>query len=95
MPFWPLFLALSLLGIVVAKLYLTTTTPMYLSSAALIVNDENKGVNESQLLESFNVFESKKIVENEIEVLKSTIIIQDVVISLGLNAQIYKSGFFC
>lgn len=94
LPFWPLFLALSLLGIVVAKLYLTTTTPMYLSSAALIVNDENKGVNESQLLESFNVFESKKIVENEIEVLKSTTIIEDVVTTLGLNAQVYKSGFF-
>ena len=94
LPFWPLFLMLAFLGLLLASLYLFTTTPMFQSSAAIIVNDEKKGVNESQLLDSFNVFESNKIVENEIEVLKSKIIIEDAVVTLGLYAIVSKSNFF-
>ncbi|WP_282117766.1 GumC family protein [Maribacter aquivivus] len=94
LPFWPLFLMLAFLGLLLASLYLFTTTPMYQSSAAIIVNDEKKGVNESQLLDSFNVFEPNKIVENEIEVLKSKIIIEDAVVTLGLNAIVSRSNFF-
>ncbi|CAM4143718.1 GumC family protein [Zobellia nedashkovskayae] len=93
-PFWPLFVALFFLGLIGAKLYLSFTTPLYQSDAAMIVNDEKKGVDESQLMESINVFESKKIVENEIEVLMSKSIISDIVSELGLYAQIYESNFF-
>jgi len=77
-----------------AKLVILRTEAKYESSAALIVNDEKKGVDQSQLMESFNVFESKKIVENEIEVIKSKDVIEDVVKTLGLYAKIYTSGFF-
>lgn len=90
LPFWPLFLGLAALGLLLSMLYLLLSTSIYQSSAAIIVNDEKKGVNESQLLESFNVFESKKIVENEIEVLKSKVIIEDVVKSLGLYIKVYE-----
>ncbi|WP_396632355.1 GumC family protein [Maribacter sp. R86514] len=94
LPFWPLFLVLSLLGLILAKVYISKTVPLYESTAALIVNDEKKGVDQSQLMESFNVFEAKKIVENEIEVIKSRDVIEDVVINLGLYSKIYSSSFF-
>lgn len=93
-PFWPLFAALFILGLIGAKLFLGFNNPIYQSDAALIVNDEKKGVNDSQLMESINVFESKKIVENEIEVLLSKSIINDVVEEQGLYAEIQESGFF-
>lgn len=92
-PFWPLLLGLSILGLVLAKVYLLFQTPQYMCNASLIVNDSKKGADQSQLMESFNVFEAKKIVENEIEVLKSKDIIKDVVYALGLYIQICKSEF--
>tara|TARA_R110000744_G_scaffold375905_1_gene489756 strand:- start:13123 stop:15477 length:2355 start_codon:yes stop_codon:yes gene_type:complete len=94
LPFWPLFVALGILGLLMAKIYLWSTIPKYESAAALIVNDEKKGVDQSQLMESFNVFESKKIVENEIEVIKSKDVIEDVVYTLGLYSTVYTSGLF-
>jgi len=94
LPFWPLFVVLGVVGLLMAKLFLLKTEAKYESSAALIVNDEKKGVDQSQLMESFNVFESKKIVENEIEVIKSKDVVEDVVNTLGLYSKIYTSGFF-
>ncbi|MDF4201834.1 polysaccharide biosynthesis tyrosine autokinase [Maribacter sp. SA7] len=94
LPFWPLFLALSVMGLIVAQFYIWNTVPKFESTGALIVNDEKKGVDQSQLIESFNVFESKKIVENEIEVIKSKDVVEDVVNTLGLYSKIYTSGFF-
>ena len=94
LPFWPLFVGLGVLGVLLAQLYILTTEAKYESTAALIVNDEKKGVDQSQLMESFNVFESKKIVENEIEVIKSKDVVEDVVNSLGLYTKIYTTGFF-
>lgn len=94
LPFWPLFVGLFVIGLITASIYLQFTTPLYESSAAIIVNDEKKGVDESQIMESMNVFESKKIVENEIEVLRSKNIIGRVVNDLGLYAPVYASKFF-
>ncbi|WP_405410913.1 GumC family protein [Maribacter sp. Asnod1-A12] len=94
LPFWPLFVVLGFVGLVIAQFYIWNTVPKFESSGALIVNDEKKGVDQSQLMESFNVFESKKIVENEIEVIKSKDVVEDVVNTLGLYANIFTNGFF-
>ena len=94
LPYWPLLLGMVLLGILAASLYLGFTTPKFESSTAVIINDEQKGAEESQLMESINVFESKKIVENEIEVLRSKAVIKDVVNDLKLYAPVYQRGFW-
>ena len=93
-PFWPLFIGLFLLSLIIARTYLFFSTPKYEVSAALIVNDEKKGVDDSEIMESINVFTSKKIVENEVEVLHSKELINDVVYELNLYAEIYENGFF-
>lgn len=92
MPFWPLFLGLFLLGLISAWTYLFFSTPKYEISAALIVNDKKKGVDDSEIMESINVFTSKKIVENEVEVLHSKELINEVVHELSLYATVYESG---
>ncbi|MEX0275523.1 MAG: GumC family protein, partial [Flavobacteriaceae bacterium] len=91
-PFWPLFLVLILLGLLGAWVYLKVTTPYYETSLALIIHDENKGVDDSKIIESTNVFTSKKIVENEVEVLRSKELINEVVERLELYAPIYEEG---
>ena len=94
LPFWPVLLVLAISGLILAKGYLAFSTPKYESNASIVVNDEKKGVDESQLKESFNIFESKKIVENEIEVLHSRDIIEDVVATLNLQISVFKLNFF-
>ena len=51
--------------------YLQFATPLYESSASLLIKDEKKGEDDSKVIESLNQLSTKKIIENESEVIKS------------------------
>lgn len=89
-PYWPLFIALITVSILVAWTYLRYTTPVFEASATLIIKDEKKGVNDSQIVESMNPFSSNKIVENEIEVIQSRKLMKQVVKDLALYAPVFE-----
>src|SRR5690606_36262545 len=91
-PFWPLFLILIIGGLLAAWGYLKFATPIYEASASILIKDEQKGVDESRIVESMNPFDSKKIVENEIEVLQSRDLMHAVVKTLHLYAPIYEDA---
>lgn len=91
-PFWPLFLVLVVVCILAAWAYLKYATPIYEASASIMIKDEEKGVDDSKIMESINPFDSKKIVENEIEVLKSRDLMKSVVRDLNLYAPIYEES---
>lgn len=93
-PYWPLFLVLIILFLVAAWGYLRFATPIYQVSATLIIKDENKGVDESRMTESINAFASKKIVENEIEVIQSRALMKRVATDLHLYAPVYEEWQF-
>lgn len=90
LPFWPLFLILILFSLIAAWGYLKYATPIYQASASIMIKDEKKGVDDSKIMESINPFDSKKIVENEIEVLKSRDLMKAVVRDLNLYAPFYE-----
>jgi capsular exopolysaccharide synthesis family protein len=92
MPYWPMFLLAILLAVGIAYAYLRYATPIYEANATLIIKDEKKGNEESKLMESLDQISSKKIVENEIEVIQSRKIMADVVKRLGLYAPVYAQG---
>lgn len=92
LPFWPLFAVLIFFGLLGAWTYLKWATPVYGVSATLIIKDEKKGVDDARMLESINAFDSKKIVENEIEVIKSRGLMDKVVKELCLYAPLYEEG---
>ncbi|HUR12595.1 MAG TPA: polysaccharide biosynthesis tyrosine autokinase [Flavitalea sp.] len=92
LPYWPLFVTLLIFGGACAWLYLNYATPLYQATATLMVNDEKKGVDDSKLLEALNIYTSKKIVENEIEVLRSRAIMNEVVNELNLYAPVMEDG---
>ena len=94
LPFWPLFAGLLALGLLSAWIYLKAATPIYYSTATLIIKDEKKGVDDAKLTESMNPFDSKKIVENEIEVIKSRGLMTNVVKNLKLYAPLFEDGAF-
>jgi tyrosine-protein kinase Etk/Wzc len=92
LPYWPLFLLAIVLGCGIAYAYLRSATPYYQATATIIIKDEKKGNEESKLVESLDQISSKKIVENEVEIIQSRKIMEDVVRDLGLYASIYEKG---
>lgn len=95
LPFWPLFVILLIASVAGAWAYLNYyATPTYAASASLIVKDEEKGVNASKITESIDAFNANKIVENELNVLRSHALMQQVVLELGLYASIYEDTKF-
>ncbi len=91
LPYWPLFALLIPLFLIGAWGYLKTTTPIYEAAATLIIKDENKGVDDYEVMEGMNPFDSKKIVENEIEVIQSRALMNQVVKNLQLYAPVFEN----
>ncbi|MGB5941998.1 MAG: GNVR domain-containing protein [Leeuwenhoekiella sp.] len=89
LPYWHIFLLALAGALVSARFYLNRVTPLYSISASIIINDEKKGVDGSDLMESINTIDSKKIVENEIEVIRSREVMGMVVSDLKLDTPIY------
>jgi capsular exopolysaccharide synthesis family protein len=94
LPYWPLFIVIVLLFVIGAYCFLLTVIPKYEATASLMVKDEQKGNNDSKSMESLEFISTKKIVENETEVLKSWVLMKEVTKKLHLYAPIYEEGRF-
>ena len=92
LPYWPLFLVFMLISVATLLVYLRFTTPMYETTASILIKDEKKGEEDSKMEEVLNVFNTKKIVENELEVLTSNAIINDVITTMRLYAPINQES---
>ena len=92
LPYWPLFLLALFVGSGIAFAYLRYTIPKYEATATIIIKDEKKGNEDSKLMESLDLISSKKIVENEIEIIQSRTLMINVVKALSLYAPVYEEG---
>ena len=92
LPYWPLFIIMLLVGILGAYLYIRYKVPVYEATATILVKDEKKGIDDSQIMESLNLFGGKKIVENEIEIIRSRTLLKEVVKNLHLYSPVYEEG---
>lgn len=92
LPWWPLFAVLIAITLFAGWIYLRYATPVYETRASLLIKDQKKGLDDSNLMESLNLFGSKKIIENEIEVIKSRSIAREVVKKYYLYAPIAQEG---
>jgi tyrosine-protein kinase Etk/Wzc len=93
-PYWPVFLVLFCFFGLAAWLYLKYTTPIYETTARILINDERKGAEEPKSLETFNKLSGKTIVENEMEVFKSKSLLLEVVNHLKLYAPVSQEKSF-
>ena len=66
--------------------YVSTLTPQYRISASILVKDNQKGDNFS-ILEELELFYNVKVVENEIEILRSYTLLEEVVDELNLQVR--------
>lgn len=87
-PYWPLFLVFFILSAAALYFYLKITVPIYETTASVLIKDEKKGQEDSKMEEVLNVFGTKKIVENELEIFHSNSLIIAVVKKLKLYAPI-------
>ena len=92
LPFWPLFILCTGIGLVVSWYYLRTQTPIYVAAAKVLLKDPQKNGGDSKVLDALNIFSEKKIVENEIIVLRSSSIMEEVVRSLDLYVSVFNQG---
>ena len=88
LPYWPMFILAVILAGGAAFFYLRYTVPIYEATASILIKDEKKGNEDSKMVESLDLISSKKIVENEIEVIQSRSLMEDVVKKLGLYATV-------
>ncbi len=94
LPYWPFFAALIILSLASAYIYLKVATPVYESSASILIKDEKKGQDDSKMEELLNLFDTHKVVENELEILRSNEVLNEVVTQMRLYAPVYtESGW--
>ncbi|GAB3512698.1 polysaccharide biosynthesis tyrosine autokinase [Spirosoma knui] len=89
---WPWFLLSMILAVGAAYLYLLYQVPVYRVQTTLLIKDDKKeGASaDASMLKELNLFSTSKIIENEIEILKSHTLMTRVVTSLGLDVHYYQ-----
>lgn len=90
LPYWPVFVLSVVLCFSLAFLKLRYTVPLYKASATILLKDEETGM--ESVLNALEGKKSKKNVENEIEIIRSRKIMNEVVRKMGLYAQVFMPG---
>ena len=89
---WPMFLFSILLTVTLAFIYLRYTKPIYQVSAVLLIKDDKSNSPGTEILNQLDLFGSTKVVENELEILRSKTLMKRVVDRLHLNVSLIDEG---
>lgn len=92
LPFWPFFIATLMISIAAGWLYLRIAVPKYETTASIMLKDETKGTYDGSTVNSLDQLSDKKIIENELKVLQSRTLMQDVVKRLHLYASFFEES---
>ncbi len=87
---WPVFIVGMLLTVSLAYLYLHYTPPVYNVKAALLIKDAKN--DNGGLIKELNLFPDSRVVDNEMEILRSKSLMKEVVQKLYLNVTYYTKG---
>ncbi|MEC4049266.1 Wzz/FepE/Etk N-terminal domain-containing protein [Flavobacterium sp. SUN046] len=90
----PIVIIVVIISVLSAKKYLTYVTPIYESTAKLRLADVHEGVPGANLFKDLDVFASTNKIATEIEVLKSTSLIEKTLSELPFSLEIYRKGAY-
>jgi uncharacterized protein involved in exopolysaccharide biosynthesis len=82
------------LSLLLAEKYLEYVTPMYQSTAKLKLADNQEGVPSANTVKNLDAFTSTNKIATEIEVLKSSNLLEKALKELPFNTEIYRKGKF-
>lgn len=89
---FPLILVSMIVAMLGARKYLTYVTPMYESTVKLKLADVSEGVPSSNLFKDLDVFANSNKISAEIEVIKSSVLINKVLDNLDFDLEVYRIG---
>lgn len=89
--FLPIVLSM-FVAVMIAKKYLSYIVPQYESTTKVKLADVSEGVQRSNLFKDFDVFASVNKIDAEIELLKSSVLINKALDSLDFDIEIYRQG---
>ncbi len=92
--YWYLYLIFPLLGYGGAWVYLRYAVPEYEVKCSLLIKDEQKGsgLSETALLQELGAIQETKNIENELQILKSQTLMEEVVRELNLGIRYFAVG---
>ncbi|MFN2438480.1 MAG: GumC family protein [Chitinophagaceae bacterium] len=93
-PYWPLFLFFIILSLGAAWYKLQRSKPIYTASASILIKDEVKGNSQSAVIEELNPIDPKNRLENQVAIIKSKVLMEEVVKKLDLYAPVFEEGRF-
>lgn len=93
-PFWPLFITSLFISIICAWFYLKLQTPVFEATAQILLKNQQTSKVETKVLDELINLDENTSVENEIELIKSSKVINQVVKELNLYIPIYFKGKF-
>ncbi|MEO6668382.1 MAG: polysaccharide biosynthesis tyrosine autokinase [Ferruginibacter sp.] len=91
-PYWLLFTVFIVIGLLAAFVYKLIIPPLYEASARVMIQDNKKGAEISKQVEALDVLQSKKIIDNETDVIVSKPLLLEVISKLRLYAPVYKKN---
>ncbi len=91
---WPWFVLSLSLALGGAYVYLLYKQPIYRIQASLLLQDEKRGNGQTNPLKELEGYSPKKVVENELEVLHSSTLMNSVVTNLHLDARYFRKTAF-
>jgi len=94
--YWKLFLASLVICMILGVLYLKTATPVYEVSSTVLLKDDKKGGGVAELgaLKDLGLMDVQNNVDNELEILKTSNLTEQVVRDLGLYVSYTGIGTF-
>ncbi|GAB4012819.1 polysaccharide biosynthesis tyrosine autokinase [Spirosoma migulaei] len=92
--FWPWFIVSVGLCLAGAYVYLRYKQPVYRIQASLLLQDEKRGSAQTNPLKELEVYSPKKVVENELEILRSSSLMDQVVSNLHLDTRYFRETSF-
>ncbi|WP_266363397.1 GumC family protein [Tellurirhabdus rosea] len=87
---WKWFAASLVVALAAGYIYLQFQVPLYKVQSSLLIKDEKKGISEDNILKEMDLFAPKKVVENEVEILKSYTLMDKVIRTLGINVTYFR-----
>lgn len=88
----PFILLMFLASLYVARKIILYSTPMYMTSAKIKLDDTKYGFSGNTLYSDFDVFSTENRIEAEVEVLKSPVVVGKALDSLDFEVSIYRVG---